>query len=168
MAANDRFRTFILCVRSEAIQRFSDVEVHDNEPLKCYMSCLFHEFGMTDEAGDAHFERILSRLPASMQPVVQAMLANCEHPQGPNLCERAFWLHSCFKRLDPVVSTVTNIWPSRRSTNCNLICSITSWCKRRSCTQANHHQTTVTNTCHAAAYKRINNNRIRASTNHVD
>lgn len=82
------------------------MEVHEDEPLKCYMNCLFHEFGMVDDAGEAHFEKILGRLPASMQPAAAQMLAECEHPQGGNLCERAFWLHGCFKRNDPVVSTV--------------------------------------------------------------
>lgn len=89
---------------TEAIQRFSDVEVHENEPLKCYMNCLFHEFKMVDDDGEAHFEKILGRLPESMQKMAKQMLAKCEHPQGDNLCERAFWLHKCFKEVDPVVS----------------------------------------------------------------
>lgn len=67
------------------------------------MNCLFHEFGMVDDQGDAHFDKILNRLPESMQAVAKNMLQQCEHPQGPNLCERAFWLHTCFKNVDPVV-----------------------------------------------------------------
>lgn len=94
----------LVVILAEAIKRFSDVEVHEDEQLKCYMNCLFHEFGMVDDAGEAHFEKILARLPDSMQPVAREMLHQCERPEGLDLCERAFWLHKCFKSVDPVVS----------------------------------------------------------------
>lgn len=30
-------------VSEEAIKEFSDGQIHDDEKLKCYMSCIFHE-----------------------------------------------------------------------------------------------------------------------------
>lgn len=69
------------------------------------MSCLFHEFNVVDDQGDAHFEKIMNRIPDSMKEIARAMLASCEHPKGDNLCERAYWLHKCWKELDPVVSS---------------------------------------------------------------
>ena len=30
-------------VTEEAIKKFSDEEIHEDEKLKCYMNCIFHE-----------------------------------------------------------------------------------------------------------------------------
>lgn len=77
--------------------------MHEDEQLKCYMNCLFHEYGVVDDDGEAHFEKIMKKIPDSMKEIANNMLSKCLHPQGENLCERAFWLHKCFKELDPVV-----------------------------------------------------------------
>lgn len=87
----------------EAIERFSNVEVHEDEQLKCYMNCLFHEYGVVDDDGEVHFEKLLKKVPDSIKAIATNMLSKCLHPQGETLCEKAFWLHKCFKELDPVV-----------------------------------------------------------------
>lgn len=33
-------------VSEEAIKKFSDGQIHEDEKLKCYMNCLFHEFNL--------------------------------------------------------------------------------------------------------------------------
>lgn len=143
---------------AEAIKRFSDVEVHEDEPLKCYMNCLFHEFGMVDDAGEAHFEKILNRLPDSVQKVAGQMLAKCEHPQGANLCERAFWLHSCFKGADPVVSGGPSIRKCVTLIDVFLlgvpqhICSIISYFESATWTRTHH---SIDNTWQATMYSGI-------------
>lgn len=87
---------------TEAIRRFSDIEVHEDESLKCYMNCLFHEFAVVDDNGDAHFEKIRAVVPDSMKFIFDNMAAGCMHPKGDNnLCEKAFWLHKCWKAADP-------------------------------------------------------------------
>lgn len=71
--------------------------------LKCYMNCIFHEFEVVDDEGEVHFDKVLRRIPDSMKEIAKNMLSKCEHPEGDNLCKRAFWLHKCWKGIDPVV-----------------------------------------------------------------
>jgi hypothetical protein len=88
---------------SEAIKEFSDGQVHEDEPLKCYMDCLFQEFEVVDETGHVHFEKLHNRLPESMKDIGMNMGMKCLNPEGENLCQKAFWLHRCWKTVDPRV-----------------------------------------------------------------
>lgn len=65
------------------------------------MNCLFHEFDVVDDNGEAHFEKIRAVVPESMKLIFDNMMVGCMHPKGDNLCEKAFWLHKCWKTADP-------------------------------------------------------------------
>ncbi|KAJ6642869.1 General odorant-binding protein 83a [Pseudolycoriella hygida] len=91
-------------VSEEAIKKFSDVEVHEDEKLKCYMNCLFHEAKVVDENGELHLERLaegLDMLKPEIQEIALGMGKKCMKPIGDNLCEKAFWYHKCWKNADP-------------------------------------------------------------------
>ncbi|KAG5671868.1 hypothetical protein PVAND_002039 [Polypedilum vanderplanki] len=90
-------------VTEEAIKEFSDGKIHEDENLKCYMNCIFHETHVVDDTGNVHFEKLLDSLPESIHDKAFNMGKKCLYPQGENLCERAFWLHKCWKTADPVV-----------------------------------------------------------------
>ncbi|XP_070492599.1 general odorant-binding protein 83a [Chironomus tepperi] len=89
-------------VTEEAIKEFSDGKIHEDENLKCYMNCIFHETRVVDDTGNVHFEKLLESIPQSLHDKAFNMGKKCLYPQGENLCERAFWLHSCWKTADPV------------------------------------------------------------------
>lgn len=90
-------------VTEEAIRKFSDDEIHEDDALKCYMSCIFHETNVVDDSGEhVHLEKLLKMLPERMLDIAFQMGKKCLHPVGQNLCERAFWLNSCWKTADPV------------------------------------------------------------------
>lgn len=94
------------CNFTEAIKRFSDVEIHDDEKLKCYMNCLFHEAKVVDENGELHLERLaegLDMLKPEIQEIAIGMGKKCMKAVGDTLCEKAFWYHKCWKSADPKV-----------------------------------------------------------------
>uniref|UniRef100_A0A182MBM8 Uncharacterized protein n=1 Tax=Anopheles culicifacies TaxID=139723 RepID=A0A182MBM8_9DIPT len=88
-------------VTEEAIKKFSDEEIHEDEKLKCYMNCLFHEAKVVDDNGDVHLEKLHDALPNSMHDIALHMGKRCLYPEGENLCDKAFWLHKCWKQSDP-------------------------------------------------------------------
>jgi hypothetical protein len=99
-----------LCVENtgvslDAIKRFSDgpVAFDDDEKLKCYMHCMFHETGMLQDNGDFHFVKMLEKVPTDLLTIVMRMGRNCMKITGDNGCERAFSLHRCLKQQDPKV-----------------------------------------------------------------
>lgn len=92
-------------VPKEHIKEFSDGEPIEDEALKCYMNCLFHEVEVVDDTGHVHFEKLINRIPESMKERAMPVITKCQNPVGPNLCEKAYWLHKCWKREDPSVST---------------------------------------------------------------
>lgn len=67
------------------------------------MDCLFHEAGVLGEDDEVHLEKLHSMLPTSMQDIALKMGKDCLNPQGENRCEKAFWLHKCWKTADPQV-----------------------------------------------------------------
>lgn len=74
----------------------------DIEQLKCYMACVFEQTQVVDRNGDVHLETLYNRLPDSMKDVALKMGLRCLKVSGSGPCERAFWLHSCWKRSDPM------------------------------------------------------------------
>lgn len=106
-----------MLIFTEAIKKFSDVEVHDDEKLKCYMNCLFHEAKVVDEKGELHLERLaegLDMLKPEIQEIALGMGKKCLIAEGSNLCEKAFWYHKCWKNADPKVSLhITYVISSR-------------------------------------------------------
>ncbi|NP_001298171.1 pheromone-binding protein-related protein 6 precursor [Stomoxys calcitrans] len=89
-------------VTEAAIKEFSDGEVHEDEALKCYMNCLFHEFEVVDDNGDVHMEKLLAAIPDSLRDLLVNASKNCIHPEGDTLCHKAWWFHQCWKKADPV------------------------------------------------------------------
>ena len=67
------------------------------------MDCLFKEFDVVDSTGHVHFEKLHDRLPESMKDIGMNMGRRCLNPVGENLCEKAYWLHKCWKEADPRV-----------------------------------------------------------------
>nr|QGW50690.1 odorant-binding protein 26 [Propsilocerus akamusi] len=88
-------------VTEEAIKEFSDGQVHEDEKLKCYMNCVFHETNVVDDSGNVHLEKLHNSLPDSMHDVALHMGIRCLYPEGDTLCEKAFWLNKCWKLADP-------------------------------------------------------------------
>ncbi|KAM8705268.1 hypothetical protein ACLKA7_009690 [Drosophila subpalustris] len=88
-------------VSEAAIKEFSDGEIHEDETLKCYMNCLFHEFEVVDDNGDVHLETLFHSVPHSVRDNLIAMSKHCIHPVGDTLCEKAWWFHQCWKKADP-------------------------------------------------------------------
>ncbi|XP_037824211.1 pheromone-binding protein-related protein 6-like isoform X2 [Lucilia sericata] len=89
-------------VTEEAIKEFSDGEIHEDEALKCYMNCLFHEIDVVDENGDVHLETLFNTMPNTVRDLVIKASENCVHPEGDTLCHKAWWFHQCWKKADPV------------------------------------------------------------------
>ncbi|XP_055382657.1 general odorant-binding protein 83a-like [Condylostylus longicornis] len=85
----------------EAIKQFSDGEIHDDPKLKCYMYCVFEETDVLHDDGEVHLEKLLDSLPESMHMIAVQMGKKCLYPKGENSCERAYWLHKCWKTADP-------------------------------------------------------------------
>lgn len=92
-----------VCDCAEAIKEFSDGEIHEDPALKCYMNCIFHEANVVDEEGNVHLEKLHDMLPESMSDIAMHMGKKCLYPEGDTQCERAFWLHRCWKKADPRV-----------------------------------------------------------------
>lgn len=91
-------------VSTEAIKEFSDGVTHEaDEDLKCYMHCIFREANVLSDDGVVHLEKLHEMLPASMQDIAMQMGKECLHPEGDNQCEKAYWLHKCWKMTDPKV-----------------------------------------------------------------
>lgn len=67
------------------------------------MNCVFHESEVVDETGNVHFEKLYDRLPDSFKKIGLKMGSRCLVVQGDSLCERAFWIHKCWKMADPKV-----------------------------------------------------------------
>ncbi|GBP16017.1 General odorant-binding protein 83a [Eumeta japonica] len=88
---------------TRAQQPRRDADIHEDEALKCYMNCLFHEFEVVDENGDVHLETLFRMVPSSIQDVLVKASENCIHPEGDTLCHKAWWFHQCWKKADPVV-----------------------------------------------------------------
>ncbi|EDV90737.1 GH14293 [Drosophila grimshawi] len=88
-------------VSEAAIKEFSDGEIHEDEKLKCYMNCLFHEFEVVDDKGDVHLEMLFSSVPHSVRDNMMAASEHCIHPEGDTLCHKAWWFHQCWKKADP-------------------------------------------------------------------
>nr|ALZ41678.1 pheromone binding protein-related protein 3 [Liriomyza sativae] len=89
-------------VSEEAIKEFSDGEIHEDEKLKCYMNCLFHEINVVDNNGDVHMEKLFETVPREYRQKLMDMSQNCIHPEGDTLCHKAWWFHQCWKKADPV------------------------------------------------------------------
>ncbi|XP_005176973.2 general odorant-binding protein 83a [Musca domestica] len=89
-------------VTEEAIKKFSDEEIHEDELLKCYMYCVFDEMDVLHDDGEVHLEKVLDLMPDSMHDLAINMGKRCLYPKGDTTCDRAFWLHSCWKKADPV------------------------------------------------------------------
>ena len=91
---------------TEAITSFSDGAIHEDELLKCYMNCLFHEYEVVDDNGEFHMEKVKERIPDSLRAVAIPFLDKCfnVHVDGETQCQRAFLLHECWKKADPLVS----------------------------------------------------------------
>jgi hypothetical protein len=64
--------------------------------------CSFRLF-QVDENGNVHLEKLHAILPESMKDIALHMGKRCLYPEGETLCERAFWLHKCWKQADPKV-----------------------------------------------------------------
>ncbi|KAH8359098.1 hypothetical protein KR093_004247, partial [Drosophila rubida] len=94
-------------VSEAAIKEFSDGEIHEDEKLKCYMNCLFHEFEVVDDNGDVHLDTLFHSVPHSIRDKLIAMSQHCIHPEGDTLCHKAWWFHQCWKKADPQVSCTT-------------------------------------------------------------
>ncbi|CAD7090618.1 unnamed protein product [Hermetia illucens] len=88
-------------VTEEAIKEFSDGEIHEDEALKCYMNCLFHEAGLVNDDGQVDLEMLYAMLPDNLKEIALNMGKQCMTPQGDNLCEKAWWFHQCWKKADP-------------------------------------------------------------------
>ncbi|KAI9584264.1 general odorant-binding protein 83a-like [Glossina fuscipes] len=88
-------------VTEEAIKEFSDGEVHEDEALKCYMNCFFHELGAVDDKGDVHLETLNLIMPGSFVDAILKPAQHCIHPEGDTLCHKAWWFHQCWKKADP-------------------------------------------------------------------
>lgn len=43
-------------VTEEAIKEFSDGQIHEDEKLKCYMNCVFHETKVVSRNHEKHFK----------------------------------------------------------------------------------------------------------------
>lgn len=89
-------------VSEVAITTFSEGAVHADAQLKCYMACVFEETDMYGANGEVHLESVYNALPDSMKDVALKMGLACLKVRGEGRCERAFWLHSCWRRIDPV------------------------------------------------------------------
>uniref|UniRef100_A0A1B0DFK8 Odorant binding protein n=1 Tax=Phlebotomus papatasi TaxID=29031 RepID=A0A1B0DFK8_PHLPP len=72
-------------VSKEHIKEFSDGEPIEDEALKCYMNCLFHEVEVVDDTGHVHFEKLINRIPESMKERAMPVITKCQNPVGPNL-----------------------------------------------------------------------------------
>lgn len=96
-------KSLIPILLTEAIKEFSDGQIHEDEALKCYMNCLFHEFEVVDDNGDVHMEKVLNAIPGEkLRNIMMEASKGCIHPEGDTLCHKAWWFHQCWKKADPV------------------------------------------------------------------
>lgn len=91
-------------VTEAAIKQFSDGDLHEDEKLKCYMSCVFVEAGVVDDENHLHLEKLaegVEQLDDEVQAIAMNMGKKCLRPEGKTPCETAFWFHKCWKQADP-------------------------------------------------------------------
>lgn len=73
------------------------------------MNCVFHEAQVVDDNGEVHFEKIqthVDRWDQEIRDIATNILKPCTKPEGADLCERAFWVHKCWKTTDPKVKQI--------------------------------------------------------------
>lgn len=90
---------------TDAIQSFSDENIHEDPVMKCYMSCLFQVFKLTDDRGEIDFNKIQShvdKMDEEFRTIVDPMVKSCQNPIGDDQCKRAFSIHKCWKQTDCV------------------------------------------------------------------
>lgn len=46
-----------------------------------------------------------SKFDEEIKQAALTLLRECSKPEGADLCERAFWIHRCWKLSDPKVKT---------------------------------------------------------------
>lgn len=94
-----------LLLLSDLIKEFSDGEIVDDENLKCYMNCLFHEMEVVHDNGNVNLEKVQDAYgnDDEMHVILLHMMKRCLYPKGDNLCEKAYWLNKCWKNADPTV-----------------------------------------------------------------
>ncbi|XP_030080163.1 general odorant-binding protein 83a-like [Drosophila hydei] len=56
-----------------SIKEFSDGALHEDEKHNYYMNCLFHEFEVVDDNGDAHLDTLFRSVPHSIRDNLIAM-----------------------------------------------------------------------------------------------
>lgn len=90
---------------TEAIREFSDGQIHEDEKLKCYMGCAFHESGLVDDDGKVNLVRVHEQFEFDdeLHMIMMDMMRKCLYPSGANSCEKAFALNQCWKKADPKV-----------------------------------------------------------------
>lgn len=89
---------------AEAIKKFSDEEIHEDDKLKCYMACVFREGKVVDDEGHLHLEKLavgVEQFDAEVQSIAINMGKKCLTPEGNTPCDTAFWYHKCWKTSDP-------------------------------------------------------------------
>ncbi|XP_058060814.1 pheromone-binding protein-related protein 6-like [Anopheles bellator] len=86
----------------DAIKRFSDQDIHEDNRLKCYMDCLFRQAGVVNDKGEFHYVKLQDFLPESIHLITLNWFKRCLYPEGDTPCEKAFWLNKCWKAKDPV------------------------------------------------------------------
>lgn len=96
---------FNIFFASDLIKEFSDGKIVDDENLKCYMNCLFHEMEVVHDNGSVNLEKVQDAYGDSdeMHLILLNMMKRCLYPKGDNLCEKAYWLNKCWKNADPTV-----------------------------------------------------------------
>lgn len=89
----------------DLIKEFSDGDVVDDENLKCYMNCLFHEMEVVHDNGSVNLEKVQDIFGDNdeMHLILLNMMKRCLYPKGDTLCEKAYWLNKCWKNADPTV-----------------------------------------------------------------
>lgn len=102
---NARECNFYIYCSTDLIKEFSDGEIVDDENLKCYMNCLFHEMDVVHDNGNVNLEKVQDAYGGDwdMHIILLNMMKRCLYPKGDNLCEKAYWLNKCWKNADPVV-----------------------------------------------------------------
>ncbi|KAJ6637804.1 Pheromone-binding protein-related protein 6 [Pseudolycoriella hygida] len=101
---------------SDMIKEFSEGETVDDENLKCYMNCMFHEMEVVHDNGNVNLEKIQDAYGDGneMHLILLNMMKRCLYPKGDNLCEKAYWLNKCWKNADPVLDATSNDNESER------------------------------------------------------
>nr|QGN03642.1 putative odorant binding protein 8 [Conopomorpha sinensis] len=87
------------------VQKFNEGTMVDDPQLKCYMKCMFLEFGvLNEETGQFRYEKMLSLIPQEMKSIAYDMGRNCIHFKGEggtDLCQLSYDLHKCWQKAAP-------------------------------------------------------------------